>query len=167
MAPFLMTTLLLDLLKKSSPSRIINLSSEAQRNGHIAFEDLGGAQSYSAMRAYTQAKLANILFTRELSQRFGKAGIMAVAIHPGVVNTGFGSEGPSWMRWMIPLFRPFIRTVEKGAETVIWAASTEDAQSLNGLYLSDKKPLTPIQEGQDDTVARKLWEVSEKLIAAQ
>ena len=92
LAPFLLTHLLLDRLRASAPARIVTVSSGAHSMGRIDFDDLGGERSYSGMRAYSQSKLANILFTYELARRLGACGVTANALHPGMVRTGFGAE---------------------------------------------------------------------------
>ena len=95
LAPFLLTNLLLDRLKQSAPARVVTVSSNAQATGRIDFDDLQGEQSYSGARAYSQSKLANVLFTYELARRLKGTSVTANALHPGVVSTSFGAEDPA------------------------------------------------------------------------
>ena len=95
LAPFLLTNLLLDRLKASAPARVVTVSSGAQAMGRIDFDDLQGERDYSGQRAYSQSKLANVMFTYELARRLDGTGVTATALHPGVVRTGFGAEDPA------------------------------------------------------------------------
>ena len=115
LAPFLLTTLLLDLLKASAPSRVVTVSSGAQAMGRIDFEDLQGARDYNGQRAYNQSKLANVLFTYELARRLEGTGVTANVLHPGVVRTAFGREDPAaFMRLVTWVVVPFMKTPTRG-----------------------------------------------------
>lgn len=163
LAYFLLTNLLLDTLKASAPSRIVNVTSEAQSNGRIHFDDLQGERGYSSMRAYSQSKLANILFTYELARRLAGTGVTANCVHPGVVRTGYGATGPAWMRGVIVAARPFMRTPEKGAETVVYLASAPEVEGVTGKYFADKRERRSSAVSYDPAVAARLWQVSEQL----
>jgi retinol dehydrogenase 12 len=163
LGPFLLTNLLLDLLKKSAPARVINVSSTAARGGTMDFDDLHLAKGYSQFKAYARAKLANILFTRELSRRLEGSGVTAVAMHPGVVRTRFGETASGFMRFLIKLGGPLLLSPERGADTMIWAATAPEAQALNGVYLIRRKVRRPPLLARDDEVAKRLWDVSAQL----
>jgi NAD(P)-dependent dehydrogenase (short-subunit alcohol dehydrogenase family) len=163
LAYFLLTNLLLDLLRAGAPARIVNVTSEAQRNGTIEFDDLQGAERYGGFRAYSQSKLANLLFTYELARRLGGASITANAVHPGAVRTGFGLNNRGWLRVLMYLVRPFERSPERGAETPIYLASAPELEGVTGKYFIDKKEARSSRESYDHAVAERLWQVSERL----
>ena len=163
LGPFLLTHLLLDLIKKSAPARVINVASEAARGGSMDFADLHFEKGYNQLKAYARSKLANVLFTRELARRLDGCGVTAVAMHPGVVRTRFGETGGGFMRALIKIGAPFLISPERGADTMIWAATSPEAASLNGVYLIRRKVRTPPALARDDEVARKLWDVSAEL----
>ncbi len=163
LSPFLLTGLLLDLLKKGAPSRIITVSSSAHRSGKIAFDDLMLEQSYSSFRAYSQAKIANVLFTYELARRLEGKDITSNALHPGVVNTHFGNEFKGVLKALMKLMRPFFISPEKGAETSIYLASSQEVQGMTGRYFMKKKPVKSAPLTYDLKTAEKLWKVSEEL----
>lgn len=164
LAPFLLTNLLLDRLKESAPARIVTVSSNAQATGRIAFDDLQGEHNYSGSRAYNQSKLANVMFTCELSRHLRGTGVTANALHPGVVHTAFGSEDPSTLaRVALPLMR-FMKTPAQGAATSIYLASSPDVGAITGRYFANSKPKTANRAAYDTTAANRLWQVSADLV---
>jgi len=167
LAPFLLTTLLEERLKQSAPARVITTASDAHRGAHIPFDDLAAERSYGLLgfERYGQTKLANILFTRELARRLEGTGVSAYCFHPGLVNTGFNHNNGLLMAIGMAIVRPFSRTPEKGAETLVWLADSADA-GPSGAYFVDRTPVQPTAAAQDDAAARRLWEVSEKQTAA-
>ncbi len=120
LAPFLLTKLLLELLKESAPSRIITVSSEARRNAEIDFDDLQSERRYRAFPVYGMTKLANIVFTYELAERLEGTGVVANCLHPGGVNTNFGDNNRSPGILLFRAFKPFMRSPEQGADTIIF-----------------------------------------------
>ena len=168
LAHFLLTTLLLDQLKASAPSRIVNLSSGAHSRASINFEDLNGEAKYGGMSAYGQSKLANVLFTYELSRRLDGTGVTANAIHPGVVKTGFGRNSSGAIGALFTVFQtvagPFLLSPERGAETSIYLASSPEVESVSGKYFVKKEPVDSNTESNDAAVAERLWRVSEELV---
>ncbi|KAK4885081.1 hypothetical protein RN001_001352 [Aquatica leii] len=164
---FLLTNLLLEKVKHSAPSRIINVSSIAHKNGRINKKDLNSDESYDPALAYSQSKLANLLFTRELSSKLKDFKVDVNAVHPGLVDTeiirhmGFFN---SWFATILlkPLIWPVIKSPRQGAQTVIYAAIDPDLTGITGKYFSDYKdtPVSPVAE--DDNTAKWLWAVSEK-----
>jgi retinol dehydrogenase 14 len=165
LAGFLLTDLLLDRLKASTPARIVTISSGAQAMGTINFEDLQGRNGYSAPRAYNQSKLANVLFTYELARRLDGTGVSANAVHPGVVSTSFGAEDPAGVqRVLIPFLRPFMKTPARGAATSIHVASAPDLEQVSGRYFAGRKPKRSAKRSYDEAVAAQLWQVSAELV---
>jgi NAD(P)-dependent dehydrogenase (short-subunit alcohol dehydrogenase family) len=122
LAPFLLTNLLQDLLEKSAPSRVVTVSSEAERWGNIDFDDLQSKKKYRGFPVYGMTKLANIMFTYELAERLKGTGVTATCMHPGAVNTRFGTNNSGPMTVLFRAFKPFMRTPDLGADTVIWLA---------------------------------------------
>ena len=159
---FLLTHLLLDLLKASAPARIVNVSSGAHMGGSINFDDLMAAKKYRSFAAYSQSKLANVLFTYELARRLAGSGVTANALHPGGVATGFGS-GEGVMGWVFKLLRPFLLTAEQGAQTQIYLASSPEVEEITGQYFDKKKAVQSSKESYDTAVAQRLWQVSQQL----
>ena len=157
---FLLTHLLLDLLKKSSPSRIVNVSSRAHQGSTIRFEDLQGERRYSGYRAYGQSKLAQVLFTRELARRLEGTGVTVNACHPGVIRTNLGMGGSSVV---VRFVRMFFKGPERGAETPIYLAVSPDVEGVTGKYFANKRIREPSRAAQDPDVARRLFDVSAEL----
>ena len=162
---FLLTNLLLDLLKISAPSRIINVSSNAHESAKIDFENLQGEKSYGGLKNYGQSKLANLLFTYELSRRLEGSGVTVNALHPGVVATGFArNNGPvynigTWIAGQL-----FFRKPDQGAQTSIYLACSPELEGISGKYFVDCKPVESKPQSYDQAVAEKLWQVSLDLI---
>jgi len=165
LAPFLLTNLLLDRLKASAPARVVTVSSGAQAAGRIDFDDLQGARRYSGQRAYSQSKLANILFTNELARRLQGTGVTANSVHPGVVRTNFGSEDQAgFFRIISPLVRPFLKTPTQGARTPIYLASSSDVEGITGQFFANRKPKIANKAAGDLAVTARLWRVSSDLV---
>jgi NAD(P)-dependent dehydrogenase (short-subunit alcohol dehydrogenase family) len=161
---FLLTNLLLDLLIKSAPARIVNVSSEAHRGAHMRWDDLQFERTpYRQFSAYGQSKLCNILFTRELARRLEGKGVTANALHPGVVASGFGQTDGGLMRFVIRLAHPFMIGPEKGARTQVWLASSPDVDGISGKYFDKCAEREPNRAAKDDAGARKLWAISEEM----
>ena len=168
LAPFLLTELLLDVLKASAPARIINVSSSAHAQGKINFADLQGAQRYSVVKAYSQSKLAQIYFTYELASRLEGTGVTVNALHPGMVISGFnsGTKGFVHLLGEVVYFFGGIN-VEKGAQTTLYVATSPDVVGVSGKYFSQSKQgkETPSSQLSYNVAIRlRLWEVSEELI---
>ncbi len=160
---FLLTRTLLGSLKNAPEARIINVASQAQRSGKIHFDDLNLENGYSAFKAYSQSKLANIMFTYELARRLEGTKVTANAVHPGTVATGFGRDFDGMWRILFAFFKPFMRNAEKGAETVIWLAVSDEVSGISGKYFTDKKQIRSRDISYDRKTAEKLWKVSEEM----
>lgn len=167
---FLATKLLLDTIKASAPARIVSVSSNAHTRGKMNFDDLQGERSYAGFGAYGQSKLANVLFTYELARRLEHTGVTANCLHPGVVMTGFGKNNPGMIGSLFGVFqavgRPFLLTPEKGAQTSIYLASSPDVEGVTGKYFAKSREKQSNAISHDPEVARRLWEVSEEMIAS-
>jgi retinol dehydrogenase 14 len=165
LAPFLLTNLLLNKLKQSAPARVVTVSSNAHAAGRIDFGDLQGERSYSGARAYSQSKLANILFSYELARRLPAASVTANVLHPGLVNTSFGAEDPAGVqKLLVPLLRPFMKTPARGAATSIHLASAPDLERVTGRQFVNSQPTRSSKPSFDEAVAARLWQVSSDLV---
>lgn len=159
LAPFLMTNLLLDMIKSSAPSRIINLSSDAHKPAKLNFKDIEGKNSWSSFGSYAQSKLCNILFTKKLSQILDGTGVTVNCVHPGLVNTTLFDKMNSLLT---ALFSPFMISSKRGAQTSIFLATSDDVKDISGEYFSKKKVITPSKVAKSIENAEKLWEISKR-----
>ena len=162
---FYLTQLLQDTLIASAPARIVNVSSDAHRGGKINFDDLMSEKSYSGFGVYSMTKLANVLFTNELAQRLEGSGVTANSLHPGFVATNFGKNNGGIVGLFMPVVQLFAINPEKGAETSIHLAASPAVEGVTGKYFTKKMPVQPAKAALDVAVQRRLWEVSETLIA--
>ena len=166
LAPFLLTSLLLDRLTASAPARIVTVSSGAHTRARIDFDDLQGEQTYSGQRAYSQSKLANVMFTYELARRLDGTGVTATVLHPGVVRTSFGAEDQAaYLAAMIGVARLFMKTPAQGASTPVYLASSPQVEGITGRYFVNRKPKTSSKASYDTAAAARLWQVSADLTA--
>jgi retinol dehydrogenase-14 len=164
LAPFLLTSLLLDRLTASAPARIVTVSSGAHARGRIDFDDLQGERNYSGQRAYSQSKLANVMFTYELARRLDGTGVTATVLHPGVVRTSFGAEDQAaYLAVMIRVARLFMKSPAQGAGTPIYLASSPEVEGITGAYFVNRKPKTSSRASYDTTAAARLWRASTDL----
>lgn len=160
LAPFLLTRLLLDRLRTSAPARVVTVSSQAHQRARVPWDDLQAERGYSGFRRYGQTKLMNLLFTAELARRLEGTGVTANAMHPGVVGTELLFGGLALLR----LFRRWMRTPEQGAATAVWLASSPGVEGVTGRYFIDEREAEPSPAARDPDAARRLWEVSERLV---
>jgi NAD(P)-dependent dehydrogenase (short-subunit alcohol dehydrogenase family) len=184
---FLLTTLLLDLLQASAPARIVNVGSHSHES--VKAFDFDDPQAASARRnyprteranffytmfmpwahpcyvQYAQSKLANVLFTYELARRVAGAGVTANALHPGFVRTDFMAGNGSYGWFMRLWARLFGTTPERGAETLIYLASSPEVEGVTGKYFSKKKPAESSPASHDSDSQRRLWQLSEQWTA--
>jgi NAD(P)-dependent dehydrogenase (short-subunit alcohol dehydrogenase family) len=163
MSYFGLTEALREKLLASAPARIVNTASDAHQGAKIDFSDLQSEKNYSAMRAYGRSKLCNILFTRELARSLAGKGVTANCLHPGFVATRFGDEAGGMIGRFVGLAKFFARTTEKGAETIIYLASSPDVANDSGFYFVDRRKAKPSAAAQDDETARRLWAASVEL----
>lgn len=166
LAPFLLTSLLSERLVSSRATVIATASVANRLYGHLDLDDLGNERAYSPNKAYGDAKLANILFARELDRRFGDSGIASVSFHPGVVRTGFATESTSPMRFFYNAFGFFLLRPAKGADTLVWLATTTPRRDwkTGGFYTKRKLDFTTNPQADDAALASALWERSAALV---
>jgi NAD(P)-dependent dehydrogenase (short-subunit alcohol dehydrogenase family) len=163
LAPFLLTSLLLDRLIESRASVINTASIAAKLYGSIDLDDLGNEKKYSPNKAYGDGKLENILFTRELHRRFNAQGLKAAAFHPGVVSTGFAKDGTtSPLRFVYGLLGRFLLSAEKGADTLVWLATT--ASWTSGAFYTKRRISTTNPQADDAALAAGLWSRSAAMV---
>jgi len=164
LAPFLLTTLLFERIKASSPSRIITTSSVAHRGAYINFDNLQfERERYNGVEAYRQSKLANILFTKELARRSGGSGVTSNCFHPGGVRTNLVQSNPWYYRLIWAIINPFLVSPKKGADTAIYLASSCKVAEISGKYFVNRKPVPPSELTDDHDTAARLWKISEEL----
>lgn len=165
LAAFLLTNLLVDRLKASAPARVVTVASHVQAEGRIDFEDLQGAHSYSGQRAYSQSKLASVMFTKELARRLEGTGVTANSLHPGVVRTNFGAEDQAWLFTVVShVVLPFLKTPAQGAQTSIYLASSPSMDGVTGEFFANCKPKTANKVAYDTDIVARLWQVSAELV---
>ena len=166
LAPFLLTSLLSERLVSSRATVIATASVANRLYGHLDLDDLGNERAYSPNKAYGDAKLANILFARELDRRFGDSGIASVSFHPGVVRTGFATQSTSPMRFFYNAFGFFLLRPAKGADTLVWLATTTPGTDwkTGGFYTKRKLDFTTNPQADDAALASALWERSAALV---
>ncbi len=163
LSPFLLTNLLLDELKSSTPSRVINVSSVAHYNGLIDFDDLNAEKGYSGFKAYAQSKLALILFTHQLAKKLDGTGVGVYSLHPGAVATNIWSRPAGPVGFITSVPKLFMASPKKGAETVVYLASFPDPEGASGEYYEKKRVKKSSRESYDSGVAEKLWNTSMRL----
>lgn len=160
---FLLTNLLLDLLKASAPSRIINLTSAAHFGQEMTFEDLQGEKKYSGYHAYGQSKLANVLFTYQLAKQLEGTGVTVNCLHPGVVRTGFGKDQGGLMSILVKVGGPFMASPDRAAKAAIYLAISPDLEGVTGKFFSKGKEARSSTQSYDAGLAERLWRVSADL----
>ena len=165
MGYFGLTYSLLDLLKSTKGARVVSTSSLGHKIGKFDLGRIARREpGHAGWPAYGESKYANILFTRELARRLEGSGATANCFHPGFVHSGFGLENGGFLKLAFSVVSPiFARTPEKGADTLIWLATSPEAASYTGEYFSDRKVTKVVEPRRNDELARGLWELSEKL----
>ena len=163
LAPFLLTSLLLERLTASAPARVVTVSSAAQSMGRIDFDDLMGERNYSGQSAYNQSKLANVMFTYELSKRLEGTGVTATAVHPGMTSTDFSAEDPA-LGILVRILRPFMQTPAQGADTPVYLASSPEVEGASGGYFVKRKTKRSHATSYDAATTGRLWQVSADLV---
>jgi len=163
---FLLTDLLLDMLKAQPKARVVNVASNAHYRGHILFDDLQSEKGFfNGMSVYSNSKLANVLFTHELARRLKGTNVTANCLHPGFVASNFALNNG----FLVNIFMAFMRhrlTNEQGARTSIYLASSPDVEGVSGRYFHyNMKEKRSSDESHDESVAKRLWEASEKMVS--
>ncbi|MFQ5568198.1 MAG: SDR family oxidoreductase [Rhodothermales bacterium] len=163
LAPFLLTNLLLDLIKRSAPSRIVTVSSEAHRGIGIDFDDPGMANGYNWLQAYKQSKLGNVLFTYELARRLEGTGVTTTCLHPGVVATRIWNRNSNVISLLMRPLKLFMTSPEESAEAVVRLAVSPELEGVTGTYFKQKKEVRSSRASHDEEMARQLWHLSEQM----
>ncbi|XP_061825022.1 retinol dehydrogenase 12 isoform X1 [Nerophis lumbriciformis] len=163
---FLLTSLLIGLLKRSAPSRIVVVSSLAHNFGWIRLHDLHSQGSYNSGLAYCQSKLANVLFARELARRLKGCNVTVNSVHPGTVNSDL-TRHSTLMMILFGFFSIFLKTPREGAQTSVYCAVAEELQSISGKHFSDCTPAFVAPQGRSEETARRLWDASCELLGIQ
>lgn len=154
----------LDLLKKSTPSRIVIVASELYRICSLNLEKINPINSYFPVYIYYVSKYANICFTRELAKKLEGSGVTANCLHPGMINSGIWRNAPAPFSWPLKLIvRSFFKTTQQGCQTSVYLAASEEVETINGKYFVDCKEKGLNRGAMDDEKAEKLWELSVKL----
>lgn len=160
LAYFLLTHLLLGLLKKGVPSRIINVSSAAHKMGRIRSDDLQAERNYGFLSQYDATKLMNVLFTYELAERLQGTGVTVNCLHPGIIKTNLWREWPAPLRWFLS---SLVSGPVKGARTSVYLASSPDVEKVTGKYFVRMKQARTSKRSHDLDTRKRLWKVSEKM----
>lgn len=162
---FLLTNLLLDMIEKSAPARIVNVASVGHRRADIDFDDLGFEKGgYAIMRAYSRSKLANVLFTRELASRLKGKNVTVTSLHPGAVATNIWSGAPSWARPILSVVKAlFMISPEEGGSRVVYLATSPEVEGKTGGYYDKNEEQVPAPLALDRALAKRLWDESTKL----
>jgi NAD(P)-dependent dehydrogenase (short-subunit alcohol dehydrogenase family) len=165
LAPFLLTNLLLEKLKKSVPARIVVVASEAHRRARLDFDDLMNVRSQGFMQAYGRSKLANMLFARSLARRLQGAGVTVNALHPGVITSNLFQSGPPLVKLAVATVgRLFMISPEEGAKTSVYLATSPQVAARSGGYYSRCRLTRPSAAAVSDGDAERLWEISARLV---
>lgn len=163
MAYFVLTHELRDRLVVSAPARVVNTASAAHIGRALDFDDLQLTKHYSIMTAYGRSKLANILFTKELGRRLAGTGVTANCLHPGFVATGLGQRGAGIFGLTVRFTMLFAGRPERGAQTIVYLASSPDIATVSGAYFISSREAEPSPAARDEAAARRLWEESERI----
>jgi NAD(P)-dependent dehydrogenase (short-subunit alcohol dehydrogenase family) len=163
MSYFVVTLGLADRLRATPGARVVNTSSDAHKRGRLDFDDLQSAKNYRGFPVYGLSKLCNILFTRELAKRWRDTGVTVNCLHPGFVSTRFGDNSGGMFQRIVRVAKLFAISPEKGAETIIYLATSDEVAKQSGAYFYKRHPLNPSQAARDDEAARRLWEESARL----
>ncbi|GBM12763.1 Retinol dehydrogenase 12 [Araneus ventricosus] len=167
---FLLTNLLMDRMRASAPARIVNVSSFLYAIGKITLDDINLDRSYNRLLAYTNSKLANVLFTRELAKKLEGTGVTTYCVHPGVINTEISrhfKSGVTRFFWNIIFEKLLNKSPKQGAQATIYCAVDEEVADESGLYYCACKPVDPLAKAKDDECAKALWKLSEDLVASR
>ncbi len=164
MSYFLLTHGLRERLRAAAPARVVNTASSAHRRARLDFDDLQFARGYRGLMAYSRSKLCNILYTRELARRWAGTGVTANSLHPGFVATRFGAASGGFFSYVVRASQKVLAlSPEKGAETLVFLASSPEIATISGGYFYRCELATPTRAAQDDAAARRLWAETERL----
>jgi NAD(P)-dependent dehydrogenase (short-subunit alcohol dehydrogenase family) len=163
MSYFVLSNRLKDRLAAAAPARIVNTASGAHHGQVLDFADLQSEHNYRGLRVYGRSKLANILFTRELARRLAGTGVTVNCLHPGFVATRIGENNNLLFRVGLVIAKRFALSPEKGAETIVYLASSPEVADVTGGYFYQSRPATPSTAARDDATAKRLWDESARI----
>jgi retinol dehydrogenase-14 len=165
LAPFLLTNLLLDVVKASTPARIVNVTTRLFANSAVHFDDMQfEKRRYSGFQAYTETKLCNILFTYDLARKMQGTDVTVNCVHPGIFKSNFGTQGmPAFMNILNALSRPFMASVEQAAERVLYVATATELADVSGKYFAGTRELVSPKQSYDELAQKHLWQISADL----
>lgn len=162
LAPFLLTHLLLDVLKASAPARVVNVASRGHSRS-MDFDNLQGEKGFRQSAAYSQSKLANVLFTYELARRLEGSGVTANCLDPGAVRTNLGRDFRGFYRIFLAVLWPLMISPVDGAQTSLYLAASPEVAGVSGKFFFNKKEIRSAPISYDEATARRLWQVSAAL----
>jgi NAD(P)-dependent dehydrogenase (short-subunit alcohol dehydrogenase family) len=162
---FLLTNCLLDVLKASAPSRVVNVASTMHTQAKLNFDDVQFKYGYNPLNAYNHSKLANILFTYELARRMQGTDVTVNALHPGGVRSNLVARNGLVFKWFVqPLFNLMAISAEQGARTSVHLASSPQVQDVTGKYFGNCKEWKSSPESYDEQSQKRLWQLSEEMV---
>jgi NAD(P)-dependent dehydrogenase (short-subunit alcohol dehydrogenase family) len=162
-AYFVVTQMLRERLVAAAPARIVSTASGAHYGAHLDLDDLQFAKSYAGFQAYQRSKLYNVMWTRELARRLAGTGVTANCFHPGFVATRYGNNSGGLLSWGVRIAKLFAISSEKGAQTLVYLATSPEVAGVTGGYYTRCALKTPSDAGRDDAAARRLWEETARL----
>jgi len=162
LAPFLLTHLLLCVLKASAPARIVNVASRGHSRS-IDLDNLQGEKEFRQSEAYSQSKLANILFTYELARRLEESGVTANCLDPGAVRSNLGRDFRGFFRVFLAVLWPLMISPEDGAQTSLYLAASPEVGGVRGKFFFNKKEIRSAPISYDEAMARRLWQIGAAL----
>jgi len=163
MAYVVLTHGLRERLIASAPARVVNTASNAHKGARLDFDDLQSAHGYRGFKVYRRSKLCNILYTRELARRWAGTGVTVNCLHPGFVASSFADQSGGLFSHIVRMAKTFAISPEKGAETIVYLASSPEVAHVSGRYFYKCRPITPSNEALDDAAAERLWLESTRL----
>lgn len=166
MAPFILSNMLLDTLKRNAPSRIINVNAGLYFKGKLQLDKTPYGRDFGKLTSYPNSKLCNVLFTKELAKRIEGTGVSVNAVHPGVIRTNLGNS-PGLFGHLLKVIKLFWKSPAYGAIAPVWLASSPEAEGINGKYFLLKKQIDFFDNAQDDELQCRLWEMSERIMQNQ
>ena len=164
LGPFILTNSLLNLLKSSSPSRIINVSSSAHYRANFDIDNLQGEKKYSSFDAYCKSKLYNVLFTYELSRKLAGSNVTVNCLHPGFISTNLFTNSSFFYQFIVKILSPILIDAKSGSETSTYLATSKDVENITGKYFVKCKPKKSSKISYDKSTSKNLWNLSEKLV---
>ena len=165
LGPYLLTRLLVDTLQASAPARVVNVSSTMHHIGRVDFDDLDRTRrSYHGIAAYSDSKLANVLFSNELARRLEGTRVTSNAVHPGVIRSEINRDATGLAQKAVRMVRPLLASPEKGASTSLHVATSPKTQAVSGKYFASRRKAYASRSSRDTKAQRRLWDVSAKLV---